>query len=390
MNVLEEFLSPVMGSLGKFAPQFVGALVVLLVGWVVARIVRGGVRRAIAATGIGQRIEGSGDSSGKLKIEEVVSRFVYYLVLFFVLVFVLNSLGYGAVLDPVKAMYDSLLGAVPNLIGAAFIGLIGYMVANIVASLAEMGGEGLERLMARGGVSGVDVSRVVYVVVFLLVFAPALLAALEKLNIAVISGPATQMLNDVLNAVPRILAAGVILIVALVAGRIVSSLLNQVLASLGANTLPQRIGVQGMFQNTTFSAVVGNLVFFFVMLTAAVTAAERLGFALLSGALGQLLTFAGSILVGLVIFAVGNWLAGLVYQSLKGSGSSLAPAARFAILGLVLAMGLKAMGLADDIVNLAFGLTLGALAVAFALAFGLGGREAAGAQLTAWLERSRS
>lgn len=46
-------------------------------------------------------------------------------------------------------------------------------------------------------------------------------------------------------------------------------------------------------------------------------------------------------------------------------------------MGLVLAMGLKAMGIADSIVNLAFGLTLGSVAVAFALSFGLGGREAA-------------
>jgi hypothetical protein len=52
-------------------------------------------------------------------------------------------------------------------------------------------------------------------------------------------------------------------------------------------------------------------------------------------------------------------------------------------------MGLRAMGIADDIVNLAFGLTLGAAAVAVALAFGLGGREAAGRQMEYWLARMR-
>ena len=64
--------------------------------------------------------------------------------------------------------------------------------------------------------------------------------------------------------------------------------------------------------------------------------------------------------------------------------------ARYTILGLVLAMGLRAMGIADDIVNLAFGLTLGAVAVAVALSFGLGGREAAGRQMEHWLGRLRS
>ncbi len=64
--------------------------------------------------------------------------------------------------------------------------------------------------------------------------------------------------------------------------------------------------------------------------------------------------------------------------------------ARVAILALVIAMGLRAMGIADDIVNLAFGLTLGAAAVAAALSFGLGGREAAGRQMEYWLSRMRN
>ncbi len=72
----------------------------------------------------------------------------------------------------------------------------------------------------------------------------------------------------------------------------------------------------------------------------------------------------------------------------EGSGA-IANVARYAILGIVLAMGLRAMGLADDIVNLAFGLTLGGVAIAFALAFGLGGREATGRQMEHWFSRLR-
>jgi hypothetical protein len=57
-------------------------------------------------------------------------------------------------------------------------------------------------------------------------------------------------------------------------------------------------------------------------------------------------------------------------------------------MGLVIAMGLRAMGIADSIVNMAFGLTLGAVAVAFALAFGLGGRAAADRLLAKWLDQA--
>ncbi len=62
---------------------------------------------------------------------------------------------------------------------------------------------------------------------------------------------------------------------------------------------------------------------------------------------------------------------------------------RVLIIGLVLALGLKAMGIADSIVNLAFGLTLGAVAVAFALAFGLGGRQPAERLLSDLLDKAK-
>jgi len=72
-----------------------------------------------------------------------------------------------------------------------------------------------------------------------------------------------------------------------------------------------------------------------------------------------------------------------------GSPSSgvLAQAARVAILVFVGAMALQQMGVATDIVVLAFGLVLGAIAVAVALAFGLGGRDVAAEQIRQWLKR---
>lgn len=388
MDVLSGFLEPMMGTLGEFVPGFVGAIFILLFGWLIAKLVSRGVYRLVAATGLSEKA--GNDGGDRLKIELIASRFIYYLILFFVLVFVLNTLGYGEVLDPVKSMYDTLLSAIPNIIAATIIGLIGYMIASIVASIAEMAGEALERLMARGGVTGIDVSRVLHIFVFVLIFAPALLAAFEKLSIDIISLPATEMLNSVLAAVPKILAAGVILLVSFIAGRIISSLVSQALTGVGADSLPEKMGMAGMFQQSAFSTLVGNILFFFILLTASVTASERLAFEVLSQALNQVLVFAGSVIVGLVILGVGNWLANVAYTGLNASGSNLAPVARFAILGLVLAMGLKAMGLADEIVSLAFGLTLGALAVAFALAFGLGGRDVAAQQLSAWLSRARS
>ncbi len=132
---------------------------------------------------------------------------------------------------------------------------------------------------------------------------------------------------------------------------------------------------------------------FFVMLFATVEAANRIGFSQVSDLVGTMIEFGGQVLLGIAIIAVGFWISNLAHEAMRrvggAEGAPLAGLARYAILGIVIAMGLRAMGLADDIVNLAFGLTLGAVAVAVALSFGIGGREAAGKQMEYWLAQLR-
>ena len=96
------------------------------------------------------------------------------------------------------------------------------------------------------------------------------------------------------------------------------------------------------------------------------------------------------IFFGLLVLVVGNFVSKLAFSSLeKGGDSFLASIARVAILGLFLAISLRTMGIANEIVTLAFGLTLGSVAVAVALAFGLGGREAGGRQMEYILSKFR-
>jgi hypothetical protein len=125
------------------------------------------------------------------------------------------------------------------------------------------------------------------------------------------------------------------------------------------------------------------------MLTAAISATNILGIPSLTGITESILFIGSQILIGLVVFAVGLFLANLAFRLINASGTRqsniLAQTARIVIIVLVGAMGLQRMGIATDIVNLAFGLTLGALAIAAAIAFGLGGRDVAGEQLRQWL-----
>ena len=132
----------------------------------------------------------------------------------------------------------------------------------------------------------------------------------------------------------------------------------------------------------TPSEIVGSLVLVAVLLFATVEALRLLGFAVLADLLAEFIQLGGQILLGLLVFAVGLYLANLAADLIRSSDAAhaglLALVARVAILVLAGAMALRQMGIANEIVNLAFGLLLGAIAVAAAIAFGFGGREIAG------------
>jgi hypothetical protein len=144
----------------------------------------------------------------------------------------------------------------------------------------------------------------------------------------------------------------------------------------------------------TPSEVVGYLVLVGLMLFATIEAAQILGFEIVAVLVANLLTFAGQIILGIVILGIGLYLANLaagVVRSTAGQNANLlANVTRLAIIVLTTAMGLRQMGIAEDIVNTAFTLLLGAIAVAVALAFGLGSREIAGREVNNVLNRLRS
>jgi hypothetical protein len=203
------------------------------------------------------------------------------------------------------------------------------------------------------------------------------------------------MLNTLLNAVPAIFGAMIILGIAYFIGRLVSSLVTTMLTSIGFNRVLSLIGLGDESQagRRTPAEVVGYLVLIGLMLFATIEAAELLGFGIVADLVANFMTFAAQVILGVIILGIGLYLANLVYNIILSTAGPqanlLSQAARLAIIVLAVAMGLRQMGIADDIVNLAFGLLLGAIAVALALAFGLGSREVAGREVEMILNRMR-
>ena len=382
-----------LGKIIGYLPRLLAGTILLVIAWILATVLRAMANRALAATQLDEKLS---EHAGMQPMSKSVGNILFWLVLLLFVPAILGAYDLGGLLEPVRDMVGEGLDILPNLFGALVIGAVGWIVGRVLGGLVSnlLAASGIDTAGARVGLDeSVRLSRLAGTLVLILVFVPALIAALDTLNIMAISGPATNMLDDMMSAVPNLIAAALILIitfyVARFAGRIVTSLTN----SLGLDSLPAKMGLETVFAGLQPSRLAGMLVLFFAMLFATVEAANQLEFTQVRDVVTMFIRFGADILLGSAILVIGFWLANLASAAINrasGEGTAgLARIARIAILGLVIAMGLRAMGIANDIVNLAFALTLGAVAVALALSFGLGGREAAGRQMEHWLSKLR-
>jgi len=250
---------------------------------------------------------------------------------------------------------------------------------------------GADRLSERVGLAPVlgaqSLSGLAGLVIYILILIPVILAALDALKLEAITRPTSNMLNAILSALPAIFAATLIVLVAYITGKLVATLITNLLSGIGFNTILVRLGLgnEPTLGQRTPSQVVGSLVLVAIMLVAATEAVRQLNFLVLADLISKFMLFAGDVILGLIILGIGLYLANVAATAVQTSGSAqanlLALAARVSIIILATAMAVRQMGLANDIINLAFGLLLGAVALAVALAVGLGGRDIAAREL---------
>jgi hypothetical protein len=404
LTLITEPLNRLLSQLFEYAPRLLGAGLLLLAAWIAASVLKLLVSRALSAAKLDERLgaQAGFEEEEQVPLAQTLGEAVYWLVFLLFLPAVLGALELEGLLEPVRSMVDEILAFLPDLFGAGLILVIGWFVARIVQRIVTnlLAAVGVDRLSEQVGVAQAlgkqKLSGLVGLIIYVLILIPVLIAALDALEMAAITQPASDMLNTIFGALPALFGAFLVLAIAYIVGRVVSGLISNLLAGIGFNTILARLGLGKEPQEgeRTPSEIVGYLVLVGIMLFASIEALSLLNFDLLAEGLAQLTAFAGQVILGLIIFAVGLYFANLAATTIRATRTAqsglLAIAARVAILVLAGAMSLRQMGLANEIVNLAFALVLGAIAVAVALAFGLGGREIAASELEQWLQSIRS
>jgi hypothetical protein len=387
----------------QWGPRVVFAILILVATHFIAKAVQWGVAKLVDLMPVLKRHPTGVDSVGT-----ELGRLAYWLVWLVGLIAALQPLGLSGVLTPVTTMSNEVFAFLPKLLGAGVFFFAGLILARVVRHIIEaaLGALNLERLFSRAGIpigeaplavdeTGVaaegaaparnSIAKAVGVTVSAIIIIFAAIGALQILQVSAISDPATNMLNSIALAIPNVLAALVWVTLAFVIGRWAKSLLETVLPSLGFDNAVRALGV--MPANAVPSRVVGTIAMITAIIIGMMEAARRVGGDSAAVMLFQITELGGKVIFGTVIIVVGIFLARIL-STLVGSSTGEAGYAqtivKYAIIALFTAIGLTFMGLADQIVMMAFGLILGSAAVACAIAFGLGGRDAAARILERW------
>lgn len=451
LTAVSEPLNDLLRQVVGYLPELAGALILIGIAWLIATLVKLIVTRSLRAIGLDERLgehttpstssvppadtsgatttpagtpstptgavsERRTTSSSQFSLSETIGSALYWFIFLLFLPAILNTLGLQGTLEPVQELLNQILSILPNILAAILIGAAGWLVAQIVRRIVTnfLTAAGTDRIGSRFGLNASTDSRslswLIGTVVYVLILIPTAIAALNALEIDAISVPAISMLEQVLDVLPQIFTAALVLIAAYMIGHFVAELVTSVLSSVGFNNLFEWLGFRtrpeappaqpsvmqqpepirpAAVPTKTPSEIVGVIVWVGIMLFATVAAVNILNIPALTALVTGIVIISGRILAGLIVFAVGLYFANLAFSIIVSSGGRqariLGQTARVAIIALVSAMALQQMGVATSIVNLAFGLLVGAIAVAIAIAFGLGGRDVASEQIREWL-----
>lgn len=394
LRVITEPLNALLVQIFEYAPRIIGPALLLMAAWIVASFVRIFSKRVLETLQLDKRLGESAGFSKKTSLSATVSSTLYWLVFILFLPAILNGLAMGGLLEPVSGMVDQVLGFIPNIFAAILIMGIGFFAAKIVQKITSnlLETVGVNQLAGRlkidQALGKYKFSELIGFFLYVVIFIPVLISALNALKLDAVTRPASQMLETVMAAIPMIFGAAILMFIAYLVAKVLGEILSNLASAAGFDKLMAKIGLTDA--KTKPSEILNYIIFAAVLLFASVEALRLLEFVALASLMASFLVFSGQLLLGLFIFGVGLFLADLVGRKVLSSVNShqklLSVVARTSILVLAGAMALRQMGLAEDIINLAFGLGFGAVAIAAAIAFGLGAKDSAGELVRDWLK----
>lgn len=379
----------------EFLPRLVMGILLIVVAWVVATIVMKAISKGLKAAGAASRLQKWGAANTEEQGHALINalgKVGYFLVWVLFLPGIFYTFGLQAIGQPIQNMLDNALSFLPNIISAAVILFLGFfaarLVKNLIYNLAVAAN--LDRFLDK--LSGVDtdsvtenkgtLASVLANIVYFIIIVPIILVALDVLNIDTIAQPVSDVLNTILQAIPNILVAVVLLTIGIVLAKFAKDILTDLLRGTGFNRYSSYLKKSGNV-NIDLAKIAGQLVGLLIVLFFLVEALNVLNLGMLNTIVAAFIAYLPNVLFAAIIIAVafvgGQTLASGIKNATGSPFAGLT--VKYILIVFAVFMALDQLEFGSNIVTFAFLFIIGGLSVAFAVAFGLGGRDFARKQL---------
>ncbi len=367
----------------SWIPDVLAAIILLVIAFLAALLAQSLVVKLL------KKLNGE-KALGKLGVKDTetgsavafVGKLVYFIVFLLFLPAVLDKLGMKSVSAPITNLVSAFLDFLPKLIAAGLIIAVGMFLAKLIRQLLIplLRAVKVDTLQEKAGIDvneSTAISSVIANIVYGLIILVVITSALDQLGIKAISQPAGAVVNAVFDLIPNVLGAIVIIVVGVFISKLVAKLLESLLAGVGTDSLLEKI-TGNANQKVHLSKVIGEVVRCVLIIIFLVQGINVLGLPVLTQIGTAIIGYMPLVLSAVIILAIGVFAATTVEALLVKkfpSAKAGALAAKIAIYVLAAFLCLSQLGIANTIVETTFILIIAALAVAVAVAFGVGGRK---------------
>lgn len=372
-----------LNSLVVQIPNWIYAVLMLVVAFVAATIVKSLMVKLLKALKAEEKLAKLGvkDASTGSSVE-FIAKLAYFVTFLLFLPGVLDKLGMNSVSQPITNMVNSFLAFIPKLVGAGIIIAVGVFIAKIVRDLliALLRATKIDQLQAKAGILVTEssalstiISNVVYGIILLVMIT----SALDALGISAISVPANNIVKSIFDMIPYVLGAIVIIAVGVFISNLVAKLLGSLLAGVGTDKLIEKMTGTAP-KKVVLSKLISSIVKYVLIVIFIVQGINVLQLPVLTEVGASIIGYMPAVISAVIIVAIGLFAANtaetaLVKKFPEAKASALV--AKIAIYVLTAFLCLSQLNVANVIVETTFILLIAALCIAFAVAFGVGGRK---------------
>lgn len=375
--------NPYYGISGFFETDLgiaVKAVILLIIAFIVAAIVKSLLVKLLSKTKLAQLKSPEGASNQGAKAIDLIGKLGQLIVFLLFVPGIFETLGMTQVSAPILSMLNNVWIYVPNIIGAVIVLWVGFYIAKLVRELLIPVLNKLEvnKLQKIAGIQVDDqgkLSNTIAYIVYVLILIPIIIAALYVLNIRAITDPAIAMLSIIFNYIPNIFAALVIIVIGWILAKFIGNIVTRLIEASGLDAKVENL-MGSKNKNFVLSKVTGKTIEVILIIFFIVESFRALQLGVLTSIGVAVIDYMPYALSAFLILVACVFIAGICAKALKNSNHpSLAVLIQYLIYTLGGFMILNELGIAKELVDSAFIIAILAFGIAFAISFGIGGRD---------------